>query len=257
MTDKPKPPKPSPKHQLLEEQLAELKLTQIAELYRQVLDDAARNNSSAFDVLAALVGAEVTGRRQRALQRRIREAKLPPRKTVEEFDFTFPKRIPQQKILRLCDCQFVTQHGCAVFIGPTGTGKTHFLTVLGYVACERQLTVRFTRVVDMLNELTTAQINGTLRKALRPYTRPDLLLLDELGYLPIDKRGADLMFQVVAARYERGSTVVSTNRRFREWGKTFDQDNTLATALIDRLMHHGETVVIEGESYRLRNQTMD
>ncbi len=257
MTDKQKHPKPSPKHQLLEEQLAELKLTQIAELYRQVLDDAARNNSSAFDVLAALVGAEVTGRRQRALQRRIREAKLPPRKTAEEFDFTFPKRIPKQKILRLCDCQFVTQHGCAVFIGPTGTGKTHFLTVLGYVACERQLTVRFTRVVDMLNELTTAQINGTLRKALRPYTRPDLLLLDELGYLPIDKRGADLMFQVVAARYERGSTVVSTNRRFREWGKTFDQDNTLATALIDRLMHHGETVVIEGESYRLRNQTID
>ena len=128
MTDKQKPPKPSPKHQLLEEQLAELKLTQIAELYRQVLDDAARNNSSAFDVLAALVGAEVTGRRQRALQRRIREAKLPPRKTVEEFDFTFPKRIPKQKILRLCDCQFVTQRGCAVFIGPTGTGKTHFLT---------------------------------------------------------------------------------------------------------------------------------
>jgi DNA replication protein DnaC len=256
MSDKQNQPKPSPKHSPARA-AGELKLSQIAALYRQVLDDAARNNSSAFDVLAALVGAEVTGRRQRALQRRIREAKLPPRKTVEEFDFTFPKRIPKQKILRLCDCQFVTQHGCAVFVGPTGTGKTHFLTVLGYVACERQLTVRFTRVVDMLNELTTAQINGTLRKALRPYTRPDLLLLDELGYLPIDKRGADLMFQVVAARYERGSTVVSTNRRFREWGKTFDQDNILATALIDRLMHHGETVVIEGESYRLKNQTMD
>jgi DNA replication protein DnaC len=176
---------------------------------------------------------------------------------VADYNLDFPQRIPQQKVLRLFDCEFVAQHRCAVLIGRTGTGKTHFLTVLGYVACERQLTVRFTRVVDMLNELTTAQINGTLRKALRPYTRPDLLLLDELGYLPIDKRGADLMFQVVAARYERGSTVVSTNRRFREWGKTLDQDNILATALIDRLMHHGETVVIEGASYRLKNQTMD
>jgi DNA replication protein DnaC len=257
MTDKQNHPKLSPKHELLLAQLAELKLTQIAELYAQVLDDAARKNSSAFDVLAALVGAEITARRQRALQRRIREARLPPRKTLEAFDFTFPKRIPKQKIQRLCDCEFVMTHGCAVFIGPTGTGKTHFLTVIGYVACEREFTVRFTRVVDMLNELTTAQINGTLRKALRPYTRPDLLLLDELGYLPIDKRGADLMFQVVAARYERGATVVSTNRPFRDWGKTFDLDNTLATALIDRLMHHGEPVTIDGKSYRLKDQLPD
>ena len=257
MTEKQNAPKPSPKHQLLQEQLAELKLTQIAELYVEMLDDAARKNSSAFDVLSALIGAEITARCQRALERRIREARLPPRKTAEEFDFTFPKRIPKQKVLRLCDCEFMTHHGCAVFIGPPGTGKTHFLTVLGYAACERQLTVRFTRVVDMLNELTTAHINGTLRKALRPYTRPALLLLDELGYLPIDKRGADLMFQVVAARYERGSTVITTNRPFRDWGKTFDLDNTLATAMIDRLMHHGEAVVIQGESYRLKDQLPD
>ena len=120
------------------------------------------------------------------------------------------------------------------------SGKTHLLTALGYTACERGVSVRFTRVVDMLNGLTTAQINGTLAKALKVYTTPSLLLLDELGYLPIDKRGADLMFQVVAARYETGSTVITTNRAFRDWGKIFDVDNTLATAMIDRLMHHGE-----------------
>ncbi|MCX6032124.1 MAG: ATP-binding protein, partial [Chloroflexi bacterium] len=119
MTDKQNHPKPSPKHQLLQEQLAELKLFQIAELYAELLDDAARKNSSAFDVLSALVGAEIAARRQRALERRIRDARLPPRKTAEEFDFTFPKRIPKQKVLRLCDCEFVTQRGCAVFIGPT------------------------------------------------------------------------------------------------------------------------------------------
>jgi len=106
----------------------------------------------------------------------------------------------------------------------------------------------------MLNGLTAAQINGTLAKALKVYTTPSLLLLDELGYLPIDKRGADLMFQVVAARYESGSTVITTNRAFRDWGKIFDVDNTLATAMIDRLMHHGEAIVIQGDSYRLKDR---
>ena len=132
-----------------------------------------------------------------------------------------------------------------MFIGPTGTGKTHLLTALGYAACEKGISVRFTRVVDMINVLTTAQINGTLEKKLRALCSPlHLLLLDELGYLPIDKRGADLMFQVVAARYESGSIVLTTNRAFRDWGKIFDVDNTLATAMIDRLMHHGEAIVI-------------
>ena len=102
----------------------------------------------------------------------------------------------------------------------------------------------------MINVLTKAQINGTLEAKLKEYVRPELLLLDELGYLPVDKRGADLMFQVVAARYESGSIVITTNRPFRDWGKIFDVDNTLATAMIDRLMHHGEALVIEGKSYR-------
>ena len=124
------------------------------------------------------------------------------------------------------------------------------LDALGYTACEKGISVRFTRVVDLINTLTTAQLRGTLPKALREYTKPQLLLLDELGYLPIDKRGADLLFQVVAARYESGSIVVNTNRAFRDWGAIFDVDNTLATAIIDRLMHHGQAIVIKGESYR-------
>ena len=128
---------------------------------------------------------------------------------------------------------------------------------MGYTACERGYSVCYTRVVDMLNRLTTAQINDRLAQALKTYVRPQLLLLDELGYLPIDKRGADLLFQVVAARYETGSIVVTTNRTFREWGTLLDADNTLATALIDRLMHHGEAIVIKGDSYRTRDQPPD
>jgi DNA replication protein DnaC len=247
---------PNPNSQL-DRDLAELKLPEIAKSYREVLDDAARKGSSSLEVLRTLIGIEATARKQRALERRIRQAHLPKRKTLAEYDFTFPKRIAKAAILRLFDCDFIERHGCAVFIGPTGTGKSHLLTALGYTACEYEYSVRHARVVEMINHLTTAQINGTLGKALKIYTRPALLLLDELGYLPIDKRGADLLFQVVAARYETGSIVLTTNRAFRDWGTTFDVDNTLATALIDRLMHHGEALVIKGDSYRMRDKDSD
>jgi DNA replication protein DnaC len=241
----------------LDRDLAELRLLEIAKAYREVLDEAARKGSSMLEVLAILVGLEATGRQQRALQRRLAQARLPKRKTLEEYDFNFPKRVPKALILRLFDCGFIERHGCAILIGPTGTGKSHLLTALGYTAAERGYSLRYTRVVDMINHLTTAQINGLLGKALKTYVRPTLLLLDELGYLPIDKRGADLLFQVVAARYETGSIVLTTNRPFREWGTLFDVDNTLATALIDRLMHHGEALVIQGPSYRMRDKDSD
>jgi DNA replication protein DnaC len=244
----------SPRQKKLLADLAELKLHRIAELYQEVLDEAARKQSSMLDVLAALIGEEVAVRRQRAIERRIQRARLPRRKILQDYDFTFPKRIPKQAVLRLFDCDFVARHGCAVFIGPTGVGKTHLLDALGYTACEKGISVRYTRVVDMINGLTTAQMAGTLEKTLRQYTTPQLLLLDELGYLPIDKRGADLLFQVVAARYECGSIVVSTNRAFRDWGTILDVDNTLATAMIDRLMHHGEAIVIRGDSYRTKGK---
>ena len=244
-------------HERLMEDLAVLKLLRIAEIYRETLDEAARNNSSMLEVLRTLISEEAIARVERSLQRRIRQARLPKHKTVEDYDFNYPKRLPKQKILRLFDCQFVEKKECYVFIGPTGTGKSHLLAALGYRACDLGISVRFTRVIDMINVLTTAQINGTLEKALRAYVNPSLLLLDELGYLPIDKRGADLMFQVVSSRYESGSIVLTTNRAFKDWGKIFDVDNTLATAIIDRLMHYGEALVIRGDSYRMKDKDQD
>jgi DNA replication protein DnaC len=241
----------------LDRDLADLKLPEIAKSYREVLDEAARKGSSFLEVLAILIGLEQAAREQRALERRLCKARLPKQKTLAEYDFQFPKRIPKAAIVRWFDCDFIEQHGCAVLIGPTGTGKSHLLTALGYTAVERGHSVRHTRVVDMINHLTAAQLNGSLGKTLRSYVRPSLLLLDELGYLPIDKHGADWLFQVVAARYEVGSIVITTNRPFREWGKLFDVDNTLATALIDRLMHHGEGIVIQGESYRMKDKGPD
>jgi len=244
-----------PKHDQLRDELLGLKLHYIAENYREVLDEAARRNTPLLEVLLRLFGGQASARRDSALARRVRLARLPTLKTLADYDFTFPRKIPQQKILRLFDCQFVQTQGCAVLIGATGVGKTHLLTALGYVATEKAISVRFTRVIDMINVLTTAQQNGMLERKLKEYVRPQLLLLDELGYLPIDKRGADLMFQVVAARYETGSIVITTNRVFKDWGQIFDVDNTLATAMIDRLMHHGEAILIQGDSYRTRSKT--
>jgi len=170
--------RPEPAPTQLDRDLAELKLLEIAKGYREVLDDAARKGSSMLEVLATLIGMEQTVRQQRALERRLREARLPKRKTLAEYDFNFPKKIAKAAIVRLFDCDFIPRHGCAVLMGPTGTGKSHLLNALGYTACERGHSVRYTRVVDMLNHLTTAQINGHLAKALKSYVRPQLLLLD-------------------------------------------------------------------------------
>jgi DNA replication protein DnaC len=244
-----------PKHDRLRQELLELKLGYIAEHYKEILDEAARRNTPMLDVLIQLFGGQAAARRDNALARRVRVARLPAMKRLEDYDFAFPKKIAKQKLLRLFDCQFVETFGCAVLIGATGVGKTHLLTALGYAASEKGISVRFTRVIDMINVLTTAQQNGMLERKLKEYVRPQLLLLDELGYLPIDKRGADLMFQVVASRYETGSIVISTNRVFKEWGQIFDVDNTLATAMIDRLMHHGEAILIQGDSYRTKDGT--
>ena len=155
----------------LDRDLADLKLLEIAKSYREVLDEAARKGSSMLEVLATLIGLEQTARQQRALERRLRQARLPKQKTLAEYNFDFPKRVPKAAILRLFDCDFIERHGCAVLIGPTGTGKSHLLTALGYTAAERGYSVRYTRVVDMINHLTTAQINGLLgqsHQSLRP-----------------------------------------------------------------------------------------
>src|SRR3954454_22593721 len=153
----------------LDRDLAELKLLEIVQHYREVLDEAARKGSSMLEVLATLIGMEQTIRQQRALERRLRQARLPKQKTLADYNFNFPKRVPKTAIVRLFDCDFIPRHGCAVLIGPTGTGKSHLLTALGYTACERGYSARYTRVVDMINHVTTAQINGLLGKALKPY----------------------------------------------------------------------------------------
>ena len=147
---------------------------------------------------------------------------------------------------------FLEQHANVILLGGVGLGRTHLSIALGHAACLRGHSVLFTTAVQAINTLCAAQAAGHLKAELAKYLRPRCLVLDELGYLPIDKTGADMLFQIISQRYERGSIVLTTNRAFKDWPEIFNNDSTLTAALLDRLLHHTETVVIEGKSYRMK-----
>ena len=133
-------------------------------------------------------------------------------------------------------------------------GKTHLATALAYAACQNGYSVLFANAIDVINTLSAAQKNGILKTEIKRYLAPSLLVLDEVGYLPIDQRGADLLFQVIGQRYERGSLLVTSNKAFKQWSTIFNGDSTITSAVLDRLLHHAETVVIEGSSYRMKDK---
>jgi DNA replication protein DnaC len=147
---------------------------------------------------------------------------------------------------------FLPEHGNVILLGGVGVGKTHLAIALAHTACLQGETALFTSAVDIVNALAAAQATGGIKREMARLLKPSLLVIDELGYLPIDKFGADGLFQVISQRYERGSTVITTNRAFKHWPEIFNNDSTLTSALLDRLLHHAESLVIEGRSYRMR-----
>lgn len=159
-------------------------------------------------------------------------------------------RLQVQNLFRL---QFLDAAN-VVPIGGVGLGKSHLAIALGYTACQRGCSVLLASAIDIVSTLMAAQAGGRLKSELNRYVRPRLLLIDELGYLPIDKSGADLLFQIISQRYERGSTVITTNRVYKKWPEIFNNDSTLTSAVLDRLLHHAETVTIEGKSYRMKDK---
>jgi DNA replication protein DnaC len=238
----------------LEENLAFLGLTRMAEVYPEVLARATRDNLSHLALLDAVIAEEAAARFERGVMRRIRRARFPIAKTLDAFQWTHPAKVDRNRVLALFDLEFVEKRRNALFIGGTGLGKTHLAIALGMTACQKGYSVLFTTAMEMVNRLQAAQSDKTLLKKLAQYARPQLLVVDELGYLPIDKQGADLIFQVVSQRYERGSIVLTTNRPPKEWAKVFN-DATVASAVLDRLAHHSEIVVIEGKSFRTQRDT--
>lgn len=155
-----------------------------------------------------------------------------------------------QNLFRL---QFIEDKANVIFLGGVGLGKSHLTTALGYAACLQGYSVLFTTAIDAINTLA-AHGSGRFKSEIKKYLKPRVLILDELGYLPIDKTGADLLFQVISGRYERGSLIITSNRAFKKWPEIFNNDSTLTSALLDRLLHHAETLVIEGTSYRMKDQ---
>ena len=236
----------------LTKQLTYLKLPYIRDNHETVGELAARKQWGHVHYLAELIKEEANLRQDRTIQRRIRMARFPVIKTLDQFNWSWPKKISRAQIQNLFRLKFIEDKSNVVFIGGVGLGKTHLASALGYQACLKGHTVLFASAIDTINNLISAQHAGVLKQELKKYLKPSLVVIDELGYLPIDKNGADLLFQIISERYERGSIVITTNRVFRDWPKIFNNDSTLTSALLDRLLHHTEAVVIEGKSYRMK-----
>ena len=239
---------------VLVQQLARLQLPYFVQHSPALMDQAARESWTHGRFLEHLVAGEVARRDEALVARRVKAARLPGIKTLDGFDWSWPKKINRAQVQHLFRLEFVPGHGNVILLGGVGVGKTHLAIALAHTACLQGKTALFTSAVDIVNALAAAQATGGIKREMARLMKPALLVIDELGYLPIDKFGADGLFQVISQRYERGSTVITTNRAFKQWPEIFNNDSTLTSALLDRLLHHAESVVIEGRSYRMRDQ---
>ena len=232
-----------------------LYLTRTAESYQELLEAAAKENLSHRRFLERLLGNELAWRHERLVARLIREARFPFIKTIDAFDWAHPTAIPQSMILHALELDFVGKRGHLIFLGRGGLGKTHLAIAIGYAACQKEIRTSFTTAADMINRLVAAKSDHSLERALRRYCSPRLLIIDELWYLPLDKEGRDLFFQVISKRSQTGSVILTTNKAFRDWGEVF-QDNAVATAIAERLIENGDLIKIEGTSYRVKRRKL-
>jgi len=239
---------------LLPQHLDYLKLPFLHEHHLALAQESAQQHWDHLEYLRRLIEGEYTQRRQRVIERRVQAARFPVLKTLDQFRWDWPKKINRLQLQNLFRLEFIAQRANVVLLGNVGVGKTHLATALGYAACQEGYSVLFADAISVINDLSAAHKRGLLKRQLKKYLAPELLLLDELGYLPIDPHGADLLFQVISRRYERGSIVLTTNRPFKQWASIFHNDSTIASAVLDRLLHHAETVIIEGASYRMKDQ---
>jgi DNA replication protein DnaC len=231
-----------------------LQLAYFRQNHQPLAKEAAQKNWTPLEFLSRLVEGEALLRKDRATHRRLQAARFPLLKTLEQFDWTWPKKINRAQVQNLFRLSFLKDKGNVIFMGGAGLGKTHLATALAYEACLAGHTALFTTAIDIVNTLAAAQSAHRLNAELKRYLSPTVVLIDELGYLPIDKAGADLLFQVFSQRYETGSTMVTTNQAYKHWAKVFNNDATLTSAVLDRLLHHAETITIEGKSYRMKDQ---
>ena len=239
----------------IEQLCRQLKLESVATLYPALAEEAVREELAYSDFLERLLERETRIRQERTRDIMLRMAGFPAIKTLEDYDFGFACGVPKSQILELAGLAFVQRAENIVLIGPSGIGKTHLATALGIRTTQAGLKVKFVTAADLMLQLGAAQRQGRLKEYFnRTVMGPSLLIIDEIGYLPFGRDEANLFFQVVAKRYEKGSMILSSNLPFGQWASTFADDATLTAAMLDRLLHHAHIVPIAGESYRLRHQ---
>ena len=233
--------------------LNRLKMEHLLTQLDGVCEQAAKGDLDYQGFLAQALEAEWRGRQQRGIESRLRLARFPWLKTVEQFDFEFQPSLDRKVVRELAGVSFIERTENVVLLGPPGVGKTHLAIALGVKAVEAGYSVLFLTLESLMGRLVRARHENRLDRTLQQFTYPRLLILDELGYLPLSREEASLFFRLLVRRYERGSLIVTSNKSFTDWGEVFN-DHVLATAILDRLLHHATTLNIKGESYRLREK---
>ena len=239
----------------VESNLSRLRLPRIREILQGVMKAAEEQGKSYLSFLDDLLEEEVAQKEQRRIETALKISGLPFIKSIDEFDFTFQPKLDRQKVMSLFDLTFIRQKGNIIFLGPPGVGKTHLAVSLALKACQAGITIYFTTMEDLINKLKKDYEAGRPGKG-RSYYKSSMVIVDEVGYTPIDREECNLFFRFIANRYEKASTVITSNKAFSDWTELF-HDPVIVTAILDRLLHHSTVINIRGNSYRLMGKTAE